>query len=373
MDSTPQQGDNARSAARPALRFIARGWWFILLGIVVGAAAGYAQAASKPVVYQATAVVVAPSTGLSTDTFDNVARVVFQTDAVLGGVVGKLGMQTTPRSLLTEHKLAIEPVSGAVAVRILGRASDPVAARQLANAAAQSFLIVGNKHGLGTLHGFLTNHNGVAEAAPVRRDAAVSGVAGGLLAGAILLLIFAIRRPTLDEEQARQALRAQTAFTAHTKRTQAGSDGRRSKEAAKGGSSNDGSNSGVSATDATGELAIFPEGLLAAVERAVTGGNAPPGAQTAVVLISGSRRRGHAATVVAEELAAQLSGSPGEGAQARRPIVADGEDPIGRPLEEATSVVVVVPEGARGQSLARVEEELRVAPNLDRRAVLLVD
>src|SRR5690242_8140219 len=118
MDSTQQQGDITRTSARPALRFIARGWWFILLGVVVGAAAGYAQAASKPRVYQATAVVVAPNTGLSTDTFDNVARVVFQTDAVLGRVVDKLGLHSTPRSLLTEHHLAMEPVSGAVAVRI---------------------------------------------------------------------------------------------------------------------------------------------------------------------------------------------------------------------------------------------------------------
>ncbi len=363
MESTTRPGDANRTAARPALRFIARGWWFILLGIVLGAGAGYAQAASTPVVYQATAVVVAPSTGLSTDTFDNVARVVFQTDAVLGGVVDRLRLHTTPRSLLTEHHLAIEPVSGAVAVRILGRAADPASARGLANAAAQSFLVVGNQHGLGTLHGFLTNHNGVAEPAPVRRDAAISGIAGGLLAAAILLLVFAVRRPTMDEAQARQALGAQAAFTAHTKT--------RPKDQDAG--AKPGSNGDVIAEVDNRSLAIFPAGLLAAVQRSVSADGAGPRGEAAVVLIPRSGRRGSAAAAVAEELAARTGGPSDDGAQPARPIVAGGGDVIGTALSDARAVIVVVAEGAKGRSLATVEEELRVAPHVERRTVVLVD
>ena len=43
------------------------------------------------------------------------------------------------------------------------------------------------------------------------------------------------------------------------------------------------------------------------------------------------------------------------------------DDPMGTALADVRSVVVVVPDGTAGYSLSRLEEELRVAPHVERR------
>ncbi len=364
MESSDAARPPGRGPGSEAIRFVAHSWWFVLLGAVVGAVMGYVSAISQPVVYQADAVVVAPGTSLSTDTFDNVARIVFQTDAVLEQVVASLRLHTTPRHLLQNKQLAIQPVSGAVAVRIVGRASDPTAARLLANAATRSFVQVGRTRGLGNLQGFETSHNGVPQPRPARHDAVVNGVAGGLLAVAVLILLFAVRRPMLDEEQAGAALRADASFRART-------DSTRWARAWSGARS---SANGNAVGEGDGAITVSPAGLLAAVHREAAGnGAAPQVAPYAVVLVARAGGRGRAAAVIAGALADGASVDGQHGSSSPAGLVAADDAAIASTLAEARSVIVVVARGTPGQVLSRLEEELRVAPHVERRVVVLVD
>jgi hypothetical protein len=379
LEPAPASGIGA--GLRPATRYLLRGWWLVVAGAIAGAVFGYVTAATKPAVYHAEAVVVATNTTLPTDNFDNVSRAVFQTDTVLQPVIDALHLTGTPRTLVSRGELTIQPVSGAVAVRIVGRNSDPSVARDLANTGATSFIDEASKKGLGTLALFPTSLPGAREVQPTRRDALVSGIAGASLAIAALLLVFAVRQPIMNEAQAGEALSAR-AFTAHAKRGRPGKEG----------------------------VEVVPAGALAAARRAADGDE-----KTALtVLVSGRGRLGRLARDVAMRIRPSDGrasegptheaspseawayparadagrgepghrkgdhdhGGPGEtDADARNAatMVTFEDGTFSNELDCAQSVIVVVPAGTPGRSLRRLDDELRVAPAIERRVVVLVD
>lgn len=345
------------ASPRPAVRFVTSLWWLALAGVIAGGALGYAATSGSAPVYRSVAVVVG-TTDLPTDSFDNAARVVFGTNAVIQPVIDQLGLDVTPASLLSAGKLAIEPVSGAIAIKIVGQASDPAAAEALAITAAGSFAGVARTYGLGTLR-TLQPSRAVFDAPPSRRNAVVSAIAGGLLVIAALLLIFLIRQPVVDEGQAREALAAQASFAAHVRFTKPGTE---PKEGTKHG-------------PRSSRIVVAPTGVFAAVRRAAMGPSlAPVSDAYAIVLVPRRGRAGRAAVAIAEELA-EGRAAPADGPPPREspPVVRSDDPAIGAALERARGAVVVVPDRAPCRALRRLEEELRVAPCLERRVVLLVD
>jgi hypothetical protein len=342
---------------RPAVRFVTGLWWLVVMGVIAGGAVGYAVTSTAGYVYQSVAVVVG-TTELPTDSFGNAARAVFGTNTVIQPVIDQLGLGASPGSLLSAGRLAIEPVSGAIAVKIIGQASDPEAAEALAGTAASSFVTVAANYGLGALK-TLSASRAVRQSPAARRNAVVSAIAGGLLVSAALLLIFLVREPVVDEGQAREALRAQTSFAAHVRFTKPRSE---PKEGTEHGTR-------------SSRILVAPTGVFAAVHRTAIGPSPSPQADAySIVLVPGPGRAGRAAGAIAEELAeARIAPANDAPPHESPPVVSSDDQAIAAALERTRAVVVVVPQRATCRALRLLEEELRVAPCIERRVVLLVD
>jgi hypothetical protein len=93
-----------------------------------------------------------------------------------------------------------------------------------------------------------------------------------------------------------------------------------------------------------------------------------------IVLVPGRGRAGRAARAIAEELVdARAAPANGPPPKESPPVVSSDDPAIGAALERARAAMVVVPDRAPCRALRRLEEELRVAPRIERRVVLLVD
>ena len=194
------------------VRHVLRGWWLILILTVSGAVnATYIDSRSGPV-YQAQSLVVASKLAIpiNSDDFSELGTALFRTDTVLKSIIRSLGLPTTPKDLLSQGYLQSESVPNAVAIRITAAGSSRTSAKDLANAAAESFDNALTEKKMGTFQVFEA-----AEASKFREAIIVaSPVLGGmlgLLVGFLTLAIeFSFRRPLGSPEEVIQLLPAQT-------------------------------------------------------------------------------------------------------------------------------------------------------------------
>lgn len=183
------------------LSYIGHRWKWIVLGAAVGALLGFATTLLRSDAWVADSLVVLTDARIPPEEFSDVATAIFPTDSVLGPVVEDLGIEQTPRSLISSGALQIQSAPGGLAVRVVARTQDQLLSTRMANAAAASLAEVGQANGLGEMAQF------PVEEARREADPVVRSVAVGMLAGAaIVLLAFAIwfllkERPRHDEDR----------------------------------------------------------------------------------------------------------------------------------------------------------------------------
>jgi hypothetical protein len=117
-------------------------------------------------------------------------------------------------------------------------------------------------------------------------------------------------------------------------------------------------------------MRVSPSGVLDAVRRAAHGAELSQVGYRVVVI--GRRRRNRSAVAIANQVRTHGESAP-DPSDLSAAVIASDADSIAEDLAKARSVVVVVPYGAPSASLRRLEEELRVAPVIERRVALLVD
>lgn len=327
-------------------RWLRARWYVPLAGLLLGAVLGAAVGRGSPAQYEAETVVVARTSSLSADSFGSVAKTLFGTEPVLQPVIAQLGLPDTPRGLIGSGKLAITPVSGASAVKIVGTASSPELASRLSSAAADSFVQVAAQNGLGTF--------GVLATGPASRRAgsviapAVAGGLFGLIIGALIVLgLYMLREPVLSEDDARRVVSTDEAFTARVEvRPGKGRENRPSVD-------------------------VEPRGLVPAIWRVVENGGGPQ--QTCVVIADGSKRRSEAARALATELQGSRPGRQAGGRDVETAVVRQGDRAMSDLVGSARAVVYLVPFGSRGRDLRRMNDELRVASGVGRRVLVLLE
>lgn len=193
-------------------RFLLRRWRWVALASLIGIGIAVASILTAPKSYVAQAVLVGTNVAVAPEDFGSVAQAAFSTDAVLQPVIDRLGLRGTPRSLLSSGAVEAQSISGGPALRVTGRASDPRLAADLANAAAESFVIVAEEKGLGTLASFTTQGSGTLQTVPIVPTVILGLVAGAGLAVVVLLALYFFRDPVITEHDATDDFVSDVAF-----------------------------------------------------------------------------------------------------------------------------------------------------------------
>ncbi len=328
-------------------RVLAKAWWVVVAGFVIGAAAGFVRAKTASAVYQANVVVVATSTTIPADNFGSLATTAFETDTVLDPVVQQLNLNTTAHALVARGTLSVEPVSGAAAIRIIGRAGDRDLAASLANTAAQSFVSAATRNQLGEFSRFGTGAPGtkvpVSTVSNVVRDA----VGGVLLALLVLMVLYLWRRPVMGREDLERDLPADVVLEATMRRRRRVGSATRSYE-------------------------IFPRGTALAVWRAVAP-SGPDGARPCFVLVESKAGRDAPLLAMMEDMITAYWANV-DGQRAREPLEwrrASDED-LPAALVAASAVVALVSEGVGRASVRRLDAEIALLPGGKRTVAVLI-
>jgi hypothetical protein len=184
------------------LELVKRWWRVIAAAAVLGGGLGFA-AASPTDAYFARALVVATNPSVPPDQVSTVLQSIFPTDAVLEPTTSAVGIDASPRYLLSSGALSVEPGQSKLAVTIVGRARDPRLAVELANEAAGHLAAVADVNGFGTFAVFPWEGPATTQGAHV----AVSVAVGAALAALLVLIGFltwlAVRRsPARGEDVA---------------------------------------------------------------------------------------------------------------------------------------------------------------------------
>ena len=320
----------------PVWAWLIRMSWVIAVALVAGALLGATfQRSAKPT-YEARSLVVVSDAQLPTASVGDLAQAAFGTDTVLQPVIDQLHLNATPQSLLSNHQLEARAVALTGAMAIIGHASDPTVARDLANLAAQSFVAAANERGLGTFVQFGSGNNPVAVAgSTLSRSVGLAGGLGALLGIVLLIAVFAIRQPVLSRKEAEALFTADASFLVET-RSSLRIPRRR-----------------ISPSD------IRPRGLVPAVWRAVGPRDEPP----VVVVVKAERGRRNPAAVAL--LNALVAGG--------EVTVLDSNLQVLPLALSATRVVIaLVPSGVGARWIRDLDEEVLVAPQPLRRILLFL-
>ena len=213
----PMQPATEREPMKPEftserLRFLLRRWRWVAVGSLIGVGVAVASILTVPKSYVAQSVLVGTNVAVEPEDFGGVAQAAFSTDAVLQPVIDRLGLRATPRSLLSSGAVEAQSISGGPALRVTGRASDPKLAADLANAAAESFAIVAEEKGLGTLASFTTEGLGTRQTVPTVPTIVLGLVAGAGLAILVLLGLYFFRDPVVTDQDASDDFASDVAF-----------------------------------------------------------------------------------------------------------------------------------------------------------------
>lgn len=347
------------SDSRPGWRWLRLHAWALVGLVALGGATGGLVALQAPPSYESEYVVVASSTTISTEDFGSLAEAVFGTDTVLQPVVDRLGLEETSQSLLASGRLAMEPVAGAAAVRIKGRASTPGLAADLAESAATSFSEAAETRGMGTFQLFATT----GPAGRLRRvPAGTWALAGAFLAGvaglALALVVYFARRPVVTEESAQRLFPSDLSIAVHVLRLWEGPRG------------------------IIGRLfrrrpvrwVVHPAGVIPALWRAVrdrggTGSSDPVPQPSAAGAASGlvveRRRSGDLWADAVADILLTAPGAfflgPGSVSVFRSSEIDVAEDEVARSLDAAETAIVILSEGAPRDRVQEVDEAVRAA------------
>lgn len=283
----------------------------------------------RPSLYESQSVVTAVSTPIPVENFE-LAVTLFATDEVIAPVVSELGLNATPGQLLGARALEADWVTGG-GVEIVGRSTSPQEAVDLANLAAQSFSTTLQEKDLGSF-AVLSAQNAteIAQRSPV-----IAALAGGALGGILGLLAiaagFAFRQPLVTEQDALAEFPADRVYGVQVRL-----------------GSNRASRQGRGA-------AVVPVGIDSAIvrESRLDGERGDDGAMCCLVFEN--RRRGDPAVRhLLEEMDVLHRWSP---AKKLDRYWIEGTDVPLRPLERATTVLLIVSEGAPRAALRQVSEE----------------
>jgi capsular polysaccharide biosynthesis protein len=369
----PTSGGGIRPGSdRLVWRYVSRWWWMIALAVVGGAAIGIVAAAGAPGLYEARTIVFASQTSIPAEDFENLGISAFTTDAVIEPVIEELGLDASVRELLGSGQLEAEAITDTAAVRIIGRASDPQLAGDLANTAAESFANTTTFNGMGNFSQL--GNAAVPDSpspAPTRLYAAVGGVVGAVTVVVVLLVLYFFTQPILSEEDAAEAFDADSALTARVHLPSRWS--RRARR----------------------EVEVRPHGFLKGFRHHLPAQRSERLKRVCYVVLEarrGSRSRTTALmnllAGIPQRAAAKSNPSPAkptpssEASAGSAPKVAPGPSAgvalkaddarLQDALSRSGSVVAIVPEGASRERLRMLSEEVRVTPGTKRRVVVLV-
>ena len=315
---------------RSVLRVAGRAWWLVVaLAVLLGVAAVVTKSRA-PTIYASRSVVTAVSTPIPVEDFA-IALTLFATDEVIAPVADDLGIDASTQQVLATGTLEADWVSGG-GLEITGRSTDPEAAIDLANLAAESFATTLEEKDLGSFS--------VLSAASAARtntggpvlDAAAGAALGALLGLGLLATGFLIREPIVTEQDALAEFPADKAYGVHVR-------------------------IGSSANDLIGGKAVaLPLGIETALVRDATlGGDDHTGAVICLLFERG--KRGDPAT---RHLLARMNvlhrWSP-DGKHSRYWMTSEDGVPV-EALERARTVFLMVSEGCRRAPLREVAEEV---------------
>jgi capsular polysaccharide biosynthesis protein len=371
-DAPTSGGGIGPGSDRLVWRFVSRWWWMIALAVVGGAAIGILAAARAPDLYEARTIVFASQTSIPAEDFENLGISAFTTDAVIEPVIEELGLDASVREVLGSRQLEAEAIADTAAVRIIGRASDPQLAGDLANTAAESFANTTTFNGMGNFSQF--GNAAVPDSptpAPTRLYAAVGGLVGAITVVVILLVLYFFTQPVLSEEDAAEAFDADSALTARVRLPSRWS--RRARR----------------------EVEVRPHGFLKGFRYHLPAQRSERLKGICYVVLESRRGRRSRTMALMNLLAGMPQGAPArpnpsaakpnsspEAAADRAPSVAPGPSAgvalkaddarLQDALSRSGAVVAIVPEGASRERLRILSEEVRVTPGTKRRVVVLV-
>lgn len=282
-----------------------------------------------PSLYESQSVVNAVSTPIPVENFE-LSVTLFATDEVIGPVASQLGLDATPGQILAQRTLEADWVSGG-GVAIVGRSSSPQEAVELANLAAQSFQTTLQEKDLGTFAVF----QGEFATEVGRRSPVIAALAGGVLGGLLglsaLATVFSVRQPLVTEQDALAEFPADRVYGVQVRLGHSGK--RRGSEAA-----------------------IVPLGIDSAIIRDTHVDGEGGGDAALCCLLFEKRRRGdRAVRYLLSEMDVLHRWSPARKLD-RYWIEAANGVPL-KPLERATTVLLMVSEGSPRAALRDVSEE----------------
>jgi hypothetical protein len=321
---------------KPAYAILARWWWAIAAGALIGAVIGFVSARNAPLVYEANALVVASSSSIQAADFGPLAEAAFTTNTVLQPVIDRLGLATTPPALLASGQLRANSVSGTVALRITGQSRDRQLASDLASTAADSFASAATDRQLGTFAVFGPGGVPGSRQPPLTRQNTLLGALGGAaIATVLVLLLIVVRRPLHTVEQASRELAADAAFSARVRFPL----------------------SDILPWQIHRRAQIYPRGLIPAIWHMLDSKDPGAARKVCCVLITKGRRTNRALMVVLKVLKTKWRLEPQQAGQ----LVSAHFDGTSMPstLDGANAVIALVAAGAPRRWLQALDEELR--------------
>jgi hypothetical protein len=338
-----------RPYPRSYWRWVLLNRWVVVLAMIVGTLVGAVMAWGSPTIYRSEALVAAVTTQIPSEDFGTVAEAAFTTDTVLQPVIDALGLRMTPRELLATDQLSAEAVTGSAALRITARGRDPRLASDLASTAASIFATVASDREMGNFATFGPGGNpGAPEPGPMRQSALLGFLAGGLVALTGLFVASSVREPVITEEQLRVELDPDEVFVARV----------RPEPPARGLRDNS-------------DWRVEPQGVVDAVWRAVGAPEtADRGALLAGVMVESIVGKDPRVVAMLRALEAAAPDLPGD----RQAFVGTslGARLLPDALASAPAVVALVVEGTTRRLVARMREEISVAPAEKTRIAVLV-
>jgi hypothetical protein len=340
-----------------------RWWWLLAVCAGIGGAIGWSTGGGSNISYQAESVVAAVETPIPVEDFD-VALTLFSTDAVIQPAIDQVGLDVTPRSLLSSRQLDAEPVTGG-ALRVVSRTDDAELAVSLANAAAESFVLALENRDLGNFS--VLPASVAAEESQQSQLAALGGAAVGLVLGIFALLASSsIRQPILSEGDALSEFPADAVFSARVRvsPTLRNVSGRDRLKPLTDRVLGDGSDAG--------KATVFPRGVVAAVldsAYAYGGGRRGP---LCCLLVERRRRgdnsvRGFLAELgVSNHWSDETKVRPGS-----RYWIRTSDEELADAVEKARVAIVLVSRGAPRSQLHAATEEYMIDVGGERRWVIV--
>src|SRR5680860_1012557 len=168
----------------------------------LGAVAPLIQA-SRPILYEARAIVVAQQLELNSQSLPRYGEAVFNSGSVARDVAADPSIAAEPETLIP-GRLQVQTAQDSVVFTVIGRDEDPQVATLIANLASASFLNELNKPGAG-IGTFLLQDRARTPTRPANPPLSlpvavvVGSLAGAALGAGLIMLLVVLRRPIVGD------------------------------------------------------------------------------------------------------------------------------------------------------------------------------